>query len=368
MALGGIAFGFLAGALSVLSPCVLPILPFVFGSATSAHRFGPVALAAGLVSSFVVTVGLFVATVGFAIGLDGDAFRTVSALLLAAIGTVLLLDVLKQRFALAVSGVGNSGARLLRRLSPGGLLGQFAIGLVLGAVWSPCVGPTLGAASVLASQGRSLGSVVTVMAAFGAGTALGPLTIGALSREALRRWQRRLAGSGNFGTHLLGGAALAVAVLILTGADRSIEAALVGASPGAGDRIHDPVRAETELRASTSSGSRRCVWSPATKWDRAAMACDEQPEKPELAELFRRRPADRLRALHPGLPGRRRLEAAGYRLRALGRLVHRDWPANSPPGRWSTRCMTSGWLPDWRSSASARAPCCSRSGPATAPC
>ncbi|MBN9559367.1 MAG: sulfite exporter TauE/SafE family protein [Alphaproteobacteria bacterium] len=231
MTLGSIAFGFLAGVLSVLSPCVLPILPLVFGSAITAHRFGAVALAAGLVLSFV-TVGLFVATVGFAIGLDGDVFRTVSALLLAAIGAVLLLDALKQRFAVAVSGLGNSGNRLLRRLSPVGLLGQFTVGLVLGAVWSPCVGPTLGAASILASQGRDLGSVAAVMAAFGAGTAIVLLAIGALSREALRRWQRRVAGAGNFGTHLLGGAALAVAVLILTGADRSIEAALVNASPG----------------------------------------------------------------------------------------------------------------------------------------
>ncbi len=230
MTLGSIAFGFLAGALSVLSPCVLPLLPLVLGSAINAHRFGALALGAGLVLSFV-TVGLFVATVGFAIGLDGDVFRVVSALLLAAIGAVLLLDVLKRRFAVAISGFGNSANRLLGRFTPDGLLGQFTIGLVLGAMWSPCVGPTLGAASILASQGRDLGLVAAVMAAFGAGSAIVLLAIGALSREALGRWRRRIAGAGNLGTHLLGGAALAMAVLILTGADRSIEAALVGASP-----------------------------------------------------------------------------------------------------------------------------------------
>ena len=69
---------FLAGILSVLSPCVLPLLPLVLGAAASEHRLGPAALAAGLALSFVA-IGLFVATVGFAVGLDGDVFRTVAA-------------------------------------------------------------------------------------------------------------------------------------------------------------------------------------------------------------------------------------------------------------------------------------------------
>ena len=122
----------------------------------AAHRFGMAALTAGVVLSFV-TLGLFVATIGFSIGLDGDLLRAVSALLLAALGVVLVSDVLQKRFAIATSGLGNVGNRIMIRLSPAGLGGQFAIGLILGAVWSPCVGPTLGAASVLASQGKSFG-------------------------------------------------------------------------------------------------------------------------------------------------------------------------------------------------------------------
>ncbi len=59
----------IAGVLSTLSPCVLPLLPIVLGAAASQHRFGPVALATGLAISFVV-IGLFVATLGFAIGFD----------------------------------------------------------------------------------------------------------------------------------------------------------------------------------------------------------------------------------------------------------------------------------------------------------
>ena len=70
MGSGSIALAFLAGVLSTLSPCVLPLLPLVLGTAVSAHRFGPAALAAGLATSFVA-IGLFVATIGFSIWLDG---------------------------------------------------------------------------------------------------------------------------------------------------------------------------------------------------------------------------------------------------------------------------------------------------------
>jgi hypothetical protein len=62
-----------------------------------------------------------------------------------------------------------------------GVLGQFGVGVLLGAVWSPCVGPTLGAASLLASQGRDLGVVALTMLLFGFGAAL-PLLLLATCR------------------------------------------------------------------------------------------------------------------------------------------------------------------------------------------
>ena len=70
----GIGLALLAGVLSTLSPCVLPILPMVLGAAVSEHRFGPAALAAGLTLSFVA-IGLFVATIGFSLGLDAARSR-----------------------------------------------------------------------------------------------------------------------------------------------------------------------------------------------------------------------------------------------------------------------------------------------------
>ena len=227
---GSIGFGFLAGALSILSPCVLPILPLVFGGAVAAHRLGLAALTAGLVVSFVA-IGVFVATVGFAIGLDDALLRMVSAVLLLGLGVVLVSEALQQRFAIAASAVGAAGHRAMGRISPGGLHGQFLIGLVLGAAWSPCVGPTLGAASVLAAQGKDLGAVAAVMGAFGVGAALPLLALGALSREFFVRWRGRLTGTAKTGKYALGGSAVAVSLLILTGADRMLETLLVDASP-----------------------------------------------------------------------------------------------------------------------------------------
>ncbi len=225
-----LGFGFLAGLLSILSPCVLPLLPMVLGPAAAAGRFGLAALAAGLVAAFV-GVGLFVATIGFAVGLDGAVFRIGAAVLLAGLGLVLLSATLQDRFALAAGGLSDAGNRWLARLAPRGAGGQFVLGLLLGTVWSPCVGPTLGAASVLAAQGESLGAVAAVMAAFGLGAALPLVAIGLLSREALRRWRATLAGAGKGGKLVLGAASLALALMILTGLDHRLETLLVEASP-----------------------------------------------------------------------------------------------------------------------------------------
>ncbi len=228
--MGTLGLALIAGVLSTLSPCVLPLLPIVLGAALGEHRLGPVALAAGLSLSFVV-VGLFVATLGFAVGLDQDVFRYAAAALMIGIGVVLLMPRLQAQFALAAGPVGQWAQERTGTFSGRGLGGQFAIGLLLGVVWSPCVGPTLGAASVLASQGKNLGEVAAVMTAFGIGAALPLLLLGLLSREAILRWRGRLLEAGRGGKMLLGAVLLAIGILIVSGLDKRLEAALVEASP-----------------------------------------------------------------------------------------------------------------------------------------
>ncbi len=230
MAFGTLGLAFVAGILSILSPCVLPLLPIVLGTAAAQHRLGPLALAAGLSMSFVA-IGLFVATIGFSIGLDGDFFRIVAAVLLIVIGVVLMVPVLQVRLAAAAGPLGNWAETRFGGGGGDGLSGQFGVGLLLGAVWSPCVGPTLGAASVLAARGQDLPQVAVTMLAFGLGAGVPLVILGLLSREAMMRWRGRLMGAGSGLKMALGGLLAGVGMMILTGLDKRLEAILVDLSP-----------------------------------------------------------------------------------------------------------------------------------------
>ncbi|WP_019906732.1 cytochrome c biogenesis protein CcdA [Methylobacterium sp. 77] len=225
-----LGLAFLAGLLTILSPCVLPLLPLVLGAAASEHRFGPVALAAGLALSFVA-LGLFVATIGFSLGLDGDVFRPVAAVLLVAVGTILILPALQIRLATAGGPLSDWAERRFGGFASTGLAGQFAVGLLLGAVWSPCVGPTLGAASLLAAQGKDLVQVAFTMLVFGLGAALPLLVLGLLSRQVLMAWRTRMIQAGKGLKALLGIVLVVTGFAILTGLDKRLETALVAASP-----------------------------------------------------------------------------------------------------------------------------------------
>jgi cytochrome c-type biogenesis protein len=221
---------FLAGILSLLNPCTLPLVPIVLGAAVNRHRFGPVALAAGLCLSFVV-IGLFVALVGFSIGLDFTVFRITGGLLLMAMGVLLLVPAAQARFALAAGPAANWSQGRLGGIDESGLKGQFLVGLLLGAVWSPCVGPTLGAASLLAAQGENLGQVVLAMVAFGIGAALPLLLIGTLSKTAIQRMRGQLMTIGQRGKALFGILLFLTGLLVVSGLDKRVETALLELSP-----------------------------------------------------------------------------------------------------------------------------------------
>ena len=225
-----LALAFAAGLLSTLSPCVLPLLPVILAAAVGESRFGPLALASGLALSFVV-IGLTLALAGSAIGLDASALRTFGGVLLLLLGLTVALPSLSERAAVMAAPVSALADQTFGGFSTSGVRGQFALGLLLGAVWSPCVGPTLGAASVLASQGKDLGAVALTMALFGLGAAVPLLALGMLSREAMLTWRKRLFGAGKAGKIVLGSLLLVMGLLIVTGLDKHLEAALVAASP-----------------------------------------------------------------------------------------------------------------------------------------
>ena len=221
---------FVAGVLSILSPCVLPLVPVVLAGALAEHRLAPLGLAAGVAISFTA-IGLFVATVGFSIGLSMEVFRSVAAVLLILVGVVLLVPRFQVQFATAAGPAAQWTQSRFGGLPRSGVSGQFGVGLLLGAVWTPCVGPTLGAASVMAARGEDLGMVGLTMLAFGIGTSLPLLTLALMSREALLRWRGRMLDAGGGLKIALGVLLIAAGVMTLSGLDRVIQLKLEEALP-----------------------------------------------------------------------------------------------------------------------------------------
>jgi len=216
---------FLAGVLSILSPYVLPLVPVVLAGAVAEHRLAPLGLAAGVAVSFTA-IGLFVATIGFSIGLDLNAVRMAAAVLLILVGAVLMVPRLQMGFATAAGPASGWIQERFGGISSAGVSGQFGVGLLLGAVWTPCVGPTLGAASVMASRGENLGQVALTMLAFGIGTAVPLLVLATMSREALMRWRGKMLGAASTLKMVLGALLVFAGVLTLSGVDRTIQTAL----------------------------------------------------------------------------------------------------------------------------------------------
>jgi cytochrome c biogenesis protein CcdA len=147
----------------------------------------------------------------------------IGAAMLAAFGVILLLPNLQAQLAAAAGPLGDWSQQRFGGGPTTGVRGQFGVGLLLGTVWGPCVGPTLGAATMLAAQGRDLGWVALTMLVFGLGSALPFLVLGTLTREALVRWRARLMFAGKGGRMLLGGVMTVMGLLILFGLDKRFE-------------------------------------------------------------------------------------------------------------------------------------------------
>ncbi len=225
-----IALSYAAGALSTLSPCVLPLLPIVLFGVLERSAWGPLALAAGLSVSFA-TVGIAIATFGFSIGLDPATLRIGIALLMVSMGVVLLVPVIQTKLAVIAAPVATGGQTLLDRLQPAGIGGQFVLGVLLGAIWSPCSGPTLGAAIGLAAQGETLGNAAAIMLTFGLGAATPILALAYGSRQAIFTRRDWLARISRLGKPLMGAAFVGIGAFVLTGLDKIVEASLTRAMP-----------------------------------------------------------------------------------------------------------------------------------------
>ncbi len=213
---------YVAGLLTTLNPCVLPVLPLVIASAFSKGRLGPVALMGGMVLGFTA-IGVTLASAGSVFGLTEPLIRKIGGVAFVLFGLVLLVGMFASRFATIAQPIANAASGLGARTAAMGLPGQFLAGLLLGAVWSPCSGPTLGAAVALAAQADGIWLAVLRMLVFGLGAATILIVLAIGSREIVAKRRDRMIRIANIAKPVAGAALLLVGVLVLTGLDKAVE-------------------------------------------------------------------------------------------------------------------------------------------------
>jgi cytochrome c biogenesis protein CcdA/thiol-disulfide isomerase/thioredoxin len=163
-----IAFGFVAGAATALSPCVLPVLPVALSAGATGGRRRPLGVATGLVLSFTFATVALVYVIS-ALGLPDNLLRNVAIAVLAGFGVALIVPPVAARVEAWIGRVIGRGPT---RSAGEGFSSGFVLGLSLGLVYAPCAGPILaGVITVSASQDFSAGRLAVALA-YGLGTAV----------------------------------------------------------------------------------------------------------------------------------------------------------------------------------------------------
>jgi cytochrome c biogenesis protein CcdA len=223
-------WAWLAGVLTLINPCVLPLLPVIIAGALQGHRHGPLYMAAGLTVAFTV-VGVLITAFGHLIGLNSSTINTVAAVLMVMFGIVLLIPRAQETLATAAGPLASGANERMNQVNSQGAMGQFTIGLLLGAVWSPCVGPTLGGAIGLAASGENLLQATMTMLAFGLGVSTILILLSYGSRELLTKRRERLMKIMPWAKPIMGVALLFVGVALLMRWNHAIDAWLLNVMP-----------------------------------------------------------------------------------------------------------------------------------------
>lgn len=225
-----LVFAYAAGLLTLINPCVLPVLPIVLATALNASRFGPLAVAGGMSLSFVV-LGMLVTVAGRSLGIHEGTIANAGAVLMIGFGLVLLVPRFSEGFATATAGVSARADAGLDQVDRASLSGQFLGGMLLGAVWSPCIGPTLGSAIGLASQGENLVWATAIMVFFALGVSSIILALGYGARAAIQRRQAAMRVIAQKSRPIMGAIFVAVGIAILLRVHHMLEAWAVQSLP-----------------------------------------------------------------------------------------------------------------------------------------
>ncbi len=165
-----LAFAFLAGIFTILSPCILPILPAILSAGTIKGKWRPLGIIIGLIVSFTFFT-LSLTAIVHATGLSANALRYAAIILVALFGLVMIFPRLSDWFAKATSPMANLGQSIQGGHASNGFGGGLVFGAALGLLWTPCAGPILAAITTLvATQSINFNTVLITLAySIGAG-------------------------------------------------------------------------------------------------------------------------------------------------------------------------------------------------------
>jgi cytochrome c biogenesis protein CcdA/thiol-disulfide isomerase/thioredoxin len=164
-----ILFGFIAGAATALSPCVLPVLPIALSAGATGGRRRPLGIVAGLALSFTFATVALVYVIS-ALGLPNDFLRKLAIAVLLGFGIVLMIPPLAARLEAWMSRFASRAG--VAQGKGDGFWSGTAVGLSLGLVYAPCAGPILaGVITVSASQSFSTGRLAVALS-YGIGSAV----------------------------------------------------------------------------------------------------------------------------------------------------------------------------------------------------
>jgi cytochrome c biogenesis protein CcdA/thiol-disulfide isomerase/thioredoxin len=256
-----LAFAFVSGVITILSPCILPVLPIVLSGSVGGGRAKPLGVIAGFLLSFTFFT-LALSAIVQALGIAPDAMRYVAVALILLFGLVMLLPGLNRLFEAGtarIASLGRGSARSKGAVGAAGFWGGLPVGLSLGLVWTPCVGPIMASVISLALTKRIDGGSVLITLAYSLGTAIPMFAIMIGGRALLKKvpaLQRHAAGiQRGFGALMI-----VLGIFIGLGFDRRIEAAILTAFPSYGSGLTAleqiaPVEKALEARA-ISGGDR----------------------------------------------------------------------------------------------------------------
>lgn len=171
-----VVLAFLAGVLTIASPCVLPVLPMLLSASVGeASRLRPLAIALGFVTAFS-GLGIVFGALSSAFGEAHGVIRDAAIVFLLVSGLTRIwpagFERLMTPFGGAIDRVAGVGER-----SGNGLAGGFVLGMTLGVVWTPCAGPVLASILALVAKAQDLQRATALLAVFAAGAAIPMLAI-----------------------------------------------------------------------------------------------------------------------------------------------------------------------------------------------